>query len=85
MDKVWGHIKMKGGGCIYGEKYLCRSDTIIKYNTSRNDNYFVLTGLTLLTEKPLMCVVVFSSRQRNNVVETSVDTFVEEMDSMLDD
>ena len=77
LDELDLNINMKGGGDIGGEKYLCEKGVIPLKKLDRNDKYFTLLGLGLISGIPLMCVVVFSRKRRNLVVELGIDPFVE--------
>ena len=52
---------------------------------SRTDKDFTLLGLTLLTGKPLMCVVIFTDIRENKMVEMGVDPMAEEVGNIEDE
>ena len=84
MDEVGGNIHMTGDGDIGGEQYLCEKGTIPQMKTSKGDKHFTLLGLTLLSGDALMCVVIFSGKRRNTMVETGIDMFAEEFGEFSD-
>ena len=84
MDEVGGNIHMTGDGDIGGEQYLCEKGTIPQMKTSKGDKHFTLLGLTLLSGEALMCVVIFSGKRRNTMVETGIDMFAEEFGQVSD-
>ena len=51
---------------------------------SHNDQHFTLLGLNSLSGLPVTCVVIFSGKWRNPVLELGVDPFVEEEGSQKD-
>ena len=84
LDEVGGNIHMTGDGDIGGEQYLCEKGTVPQMKTSKGDKHFTLLGLTLLSGDALMCVVIFSGKRRNTMVETGIDMFAEEFGEVSD-
>ena len=85
MDQVEVNINVKGDGRIGGEKYFAEASVIPQKKSSRNNKYFALLDLTLLTKDTLTCVVIFYGFRCNLVVEMGIDLFAEEIGCELDD
>ena len=75
---------MTGDGINGGKKYLCEKETIPQMKTSKGDKHFTLLGLTLLSGKAPVCVVIFSSKRCSTVVETGINMFAEEFSQLTD-
>ena len=63
---------------------MCEKGTIPQIKISEGDKHFTLLGLTLLSGEALMCVVIFSGKRRNTMVETGIDMFAEEFGQVSD-
>ena len=85
MYKFGGNINLQGDGHIGEETFLCELDVIPQDKSSRKNKHFTLIGLTLLSEEPLICVVIFAGKRRNPVVEMGIDPQAEEVGSVLDE
>ena len=75
---------MIGGGYIGGEQKLCEQRTVPQMKTIRGDKQLTLLGLTLLSGEPLTCVVIFSGKCCNTMVEMGIEPFAETIWNVLD-
>ena len=57
---------------------MCRKGKTPQKKAAKKDKHFTLLGLTLLTSDPLMCVIIFSGKERKDLVELGIDPFCEE-------
>ena len=72
-DEVGGNTSQKGDGYIGVTLHLCKRNLTPQSKTSNKDKNFVLMGLTTLTDKPLMCCVIFKGVKCCVDTETGID------------
>ena len=70
---------------IDGEAFLYELGVTPQEKSSRENKHFTLLGLTLLSGKPLMCVVIFVGKRCSPVVEMEIDPRAEEVGPVLDE
>ena len=73
VDEVGGNTNQKGDGNVGGELQLCESEKTPQQQINIKYKHYILLGLTVLTGKPVMCVVIFSSTKEHVIVETGLD------------
>ena len=71
---------MIGGGYIGGEQKVCEQRTVPQMKTSQGDKHLTLIGLTLLSGELLTCVVIFSGKRCNTMVEMGIEPFANNME-----
>ena len=72
MDEVGGNMNQKGDGNVDGQLQLCERWMTPQENINTKDKHYTLLGLTALTYKPVICIVIFSGIQPNAMVETGL-------------
>ena len=72
-DEVGGNTSQKGDGHVGGTSHWYERNNIPQSKTSNKDNRFILIGLTTLTDKPLMCCVIFKGVKCCVDTETGID------------
>ena len=60
-------------GHISKTLHVCKRKLTPQSKTSNKDNFFTLTGLITLSEKSLICVVIFQSVKYYSHIETGID------------
>jgi hypothetical protein len=73
-DEVGCNISQDGDGNMGGTKYVCHVDDEPSNSSTKKDSHFTCLGLTRFDGHPLMCVVLLSGKKRNLMVETGIDT-----------
>ena len=76
-DEVGGNTSQLGDGNIGGKLMLCERGTVPQRKVSNKDKHFTLMGLTALTGKPVMCILVLTGKTPKTDVETGIDMFAE--------
>ena len=84
IDEVGGNINLKGDGHIGGEKSIFEAGVIPKQKESRNDKHFALCSIELLNGVQRMCVIIFTGKRANNLIELEVDPMAEEIGDISD-
>jgi hypothetical protein len=73
MDEVGCNINMTKDGHVNGTKFVVDRNDEAKLKASKKERHFTCLGLTLLTGKPIMCVVIVDGKTDNLLVRTGVD------------
>ena len=58
-------------------KFVGKKGSAAKMNATKKAKHFTVLGLTSLTGKPVMCVVIIAGKGRNLFVESGIDCFHE--------
>lgn len=76
VDEVGGNTNQKGDGSVGSEVQLCESGKTPQQQIKSKDEHYTLLGLTILTGKPVMCVLIFVGTKEHAIVETDLDLWV---------
>ena len=72
-DEVGGNLNMSGDGHIGGTLLLCEKNCVPQQKTSTRDKHFTLIPLTLLTGKPLMCIIIIAGKKPDALIEMGLN------------
>ena len=69
-DELGGNTSQKGDGNVRVHLMLCERGKTMQRKISTRNKHYRMRGLTSLTGKPVMCVVMFSGKRPNALCET---------------
>ena len=84
-DETGGNTCQRDDGHVGGERMICEIGTRPQETISNKAHHFTVMGLTLLTGEPLLCVIIFSGKNRRDEVELGYDDTVPLFGNMDDD
>ena len=84
MDEVGGDINMINDSYVGNMKFLSRPGQVPKINATKKSKKFTLLGLTSLSGKPILCVLIFQGVERNVYLESGIDTMHEKINDFID-
>ena len=73
MDEVGGNTNQKGDGQVGGELQMCELGKVPQRKINTKDKHYTVLGLTTISGKPVMCIIIFSGEQPSTIVETGLD------------
>ena len=85
MDEVGGKTNQKGDGNAGVQFQPCERGMMSQEKINTNDKHYTLLGLTALTGKTVMCIMIFSGIHPNEMVETGLDLMIETISNEIDD
>lgn len=56
---------------------MCERRKILQRKINTKDKHYTVLGLTAISRKPVMCIIIFSGEQLSKLVETGLDLEVE--------
>jgi len=83
-DEVGGNTSQKGDGLVGGQLLMTKPGQVGQRKISTKDKHYTLLGLTLLTGRPLMCVVIMAGDKPKPEVETGIDIFADQIGASTD-
>jgi len=83
-DEVGGNTSQKGDGLVGGQLLMTEPGQVGQRKISTKDKHYTLLGLTLLTWRPLMCVVIMAGDKPKPEVETGIDIFADQIGASTD-
>ena len=84
MDEVGACTSQKGDGPIGGEKQVCEAGTVPKEIANTKATRLTTIGLTSASGEPVMCVIIFSGKNRIPLMETGMDVHAD-VEGVVDD
>ena len=85
MDGVGGNMNQKGDGNSGGQLQICERGMTPQEKINIKDKHYTLLGITALTGKSVMCIVIFSGIQTNAMVDIGLDLTAETLGNETDD
>ena len=83
-DEVGGNTSQRGDGLVGGQLLLTEPGQVGQRKISTKNKHYTLLGLTLLTGRPLMCVVIMAGDKPKPEVETKIDIFADQIGASTD-
>ena len=74
MDEVGGNISQKGDGNNGGHIFV-KKEWLHNKKANLRDRHSTMLGLTTLSGDAVICVIIFSGKRGNGLLETGIDVF----------